>query len=92
MTGPLPSGQTGCTCTALGLDLDCPAHSAQVRALVVDAIDHGRVITDQPPGRCELCKVVAETRPYGPNGEEVCFDCGMKDEAAMRRGFDRRFA
>lgn len=34
---------------------------------------------------CELCGKSAETRPYGPNGEEVCFDCGMKDEEAAKR-------
>jgi hypothetical protein len=22
-----------------------------------------------------------ELRPYGPKGERICFDCGMKDEA-----------
>jgi hypothetical protein len=44
----------------------------------------------QPPGRCEDCGTVAETRPYGPNGENVCFDCGTKDEEAMKRAFERR--
>jgi len=27
---------------------------------------------------CEYCGKVAETRPYGRNNEEICFDCGMK--------------
>jgi hypothetical protein len=44
-------------------------------------------IAVEPDRRCELCGKVAECRPYGPNGEQVCFDCGMKDEAAMERGF-----
>lgn len=84
----------GCTCQSepLILDLSCPAHGATASALVVEAIDEGRVIQEQPPGRCELCGAVEETRPYGPNGEEVCFSCGMKDEGAMKRGFERRFA
>jgi hypothetical protein len=34
---------------------------------------------------CELCGEVAELRPYGPNGEEICFQCGMKDEEATKR-------
>jgi len=43
-------------------------------------------IAEEPPQRCELCGVIEETRPYGPNGEQVCFDCGMKDEeAALKR-------
>lgn len=37
--------------------------------------------------QCELCGKVAETRPYGPKGEEVCFECGMKDEEAAKWQF-----
>ena len=29
---------------------------------------------------CELCGIIAECRPYGPNDEQICFDCAMKDE------------
>lgn len=29
---------------------------------------------------CELCGVEDECRPYGPKGEQICFDCGMKNE------------
>ncbi len=47
------------------------------------------VIEQTPPQRCELCSTIAETRPYGPNGEQVCFSCGMKDQAAAKRGFRR---
>lgn len=44
------------------------------------------IIQEEPPQRCELCGVIEETRPYGPNGEQVCFECGMKDEAnALKR-------
>jgi len=39
--------------------------------------------------RCQLCGKEAETRPYGPNGEEVCFQCGTKDEEAAKRQFGR---
>lgn len=35
---------------------------------------------------CELCGEIEETRPYGPNGERVCFDCGMKDRRAVAKG------
>lgn len=37
--------------------------------------------------KCDLCGKVDELRPYGPNGENVCFDCGMKDEEAAARQF-----
>jgi hypothetical protein len=32
-------------------------------------------------GKCELCGAVEELRPYGPNNENICYACGMKDEA-----------
>lgn len=47
------------------------------------------VIEKEDPTKCELCGKTAETRPYGPNGERVCFECGMKDEEAAKRGFRR---
>jgi hypothetical protein len=72
------------------VSVDCPVHGDEARALAVAAIDSGRAIMAQPHGRCDLCGEVEETRPYGPNGENVCFDCGMKDEEAMKRGFERR--
>lgn len=48
------------------------------------------LIEAEPDGVCQLCGKRDETRPYGPKGEEVCFECGMKDIAAAERGF-RRF-
>lgn len=44
-------------------------------------------IVAEPPGKCQLCGAVEETRPYGPGGKQVCFDCGMRDEAEMKRQF-----
>ena len=38
-------------------------------------------------GRCELCGKIDELRSYGPNGENICFDCGMKDEPTTSRVF-----
>lgn len=42
-------------------------------------------IQEEPPQRCELCGVIDECRPYGPNSEQVCFGCGMKDPEAARK-------
>lgn len=39
------------------------------------------VILEEPPQRCEGCNIIAETRPYGLNHEELCYDCAMKDPA-----------
>lgn len=47
------------------------------------------IIEAEKKGQCNLCLQPAETRPYGPKGEEVCFPCGMKDKDAAKRGFNR---
>ena len=36
---------------------------------------------------CELCGKEDELRPYGPNGEWICFSCGMKDEETTKARF-----
>ena len=38
------------------------------------------VIEVEPDFICFLCGKIAETRPYGPNGEEICYECGMRNE------------
>lgn len=43
------------------------------------------LLEDEPPQRCELCGTLAETRPYGPNKEQICFLCGMLDEETTRK-------
>lgn len=42
-------------------------------------------IAEEPPQACELCGVVEECRPYGPNGEQICFSCGMKDPETTQK-------
>lgn len=46
-------------------------------------------ISAERPQQCDLCGKLAELRPYGPNGECVCFECGMKDKEACKRGISR---
>lgn len=43
------------------------------------------IIAEEPTQRCELCGVIDECRPYGPNDEQVCFDCAMKDEETAKK-------
>lgn len=40
---------------------------------------------------CELCGTIAECRPYGPNNEQICYPCGMKDEKTTGRKAMERF-
>lgn len=35
-------------------------------------------------GECQLCGKFGELRPYGPNKEWICFECGMKDEETTK--------
>ena len=46
------------------------------------------VIEATPPDKCELCGEIAELRPYGPNNENICYPCGMKDEKAAEKKFN----
>ena len=43
------------------------------------------VIAEEPAQMCELCGKVDECRPYGPNDEQICFECGMKNEEVTRK-------
>ena len=43
------------------------------------------IIAHEPMRMCEMCGVIDECRPYGPNDEQICFDCAMKDEETTER-------
>lgn len=45
------------------------------------------MIAVEPDGQCELCGKTSELRPYGPNGERICYECGMKNEETTKRKF-----
>lgn len=42
-------------------------------------------IAEELPQVCEMCGKLDECRPYGPNDEQICFDCAMKDEETTNR-------
>jgi hypothetical protein len=42
-------------------------------------------ICEETPQVCQMCGVIDECRPYGPNDEEICFECAMKDEETTRK-------
>lgn len=48
------------------------------------------IIVEEEPAKCEMCGKVDELRPYGPNNENICFDCAMKDEETAKRKFRER--
>jgi len=45
------------------------------------------VITEGDFGDCDLCGAHDELRPYGPNGENICFDCGMAQMEVTKAKF-----
>lgn len=54
-----------------------------------EAVSRRGVIENTNTELCELCGKVEELRPYGANGEYICFDCGMKDEEMTKRRFSQ---
>jgi hypothetical protein len=34
-------------------------------------------IAPEPEQMCEMCGKIDECRPYGPNDEQICFECAM---------------
>lgn len=57
---------------------------------MTEVIDNVMIIYEEEPQQCDLCGKIAELRPYGPNGETVCFECAMKDEEAAIKQFAKR--
>jgi phage/plasmid primase-like uncharacterized protein len=47
-------------------------------------------IEKQKDQKCELCGKIEELRPYGKNGENICFDCGMLDPTTTERRFNAK--
>ena len=45
------------------------------------------IIEEQDAEVCEYCGNIAELRPYGRNGENICYSCGMKDEETTTAQF-----
>ena len=38
------------------------------------------IIAEEEDRECQLCGKIAECRPYGPDGKDICFTCAMKPE------------
>lgn len=53
--------------------------------MTIRRVGNVTIIKATPPAQCELCGAVEELRPYGPNGESICFKCGMRDPKATER-------
>ncbi len=43
------------------------------------------IIAQEPDQMCEMCGKVDECRPYGPNDEQICFECAMLDEETTQK-------
>jgi hypothetical protein len=45
------------------------------------------IIAPEPEQMCEMCGKIDECRPYGPSGEQICFDCATTkcDEEQIKR-------
>ena len=43
------------------------------------------IICNEPDAKCEFCGKVDELRPYGHMGENICYECAMKDEGMTEK-------
>lgn len=45
------------------------------------------IIAQEHDQVCEMCGKIDECRPYGPNNEQICFDCAMTkvDEETVKK-------
>ena len=43
------------------------------------------IICPQDDEKCDLCGKIDECRPYGPKGENICFECGQKNKAVTEK-------
>lgn len=56
---------------------------------MTERIGDAIMIYAETPQQCDFCGKIKELRPYGPNGECICFSCGMKDEKTTMRMMDK---
>jgi hypothetical protein len=42
-------------------------------------------IAEELPQVCQLCGIIDECRPYGPNDEQICIECAMKNPETTER-------
>ncbi len=47
------------------------------------------IIAEEPLQVCELCGAIDECRPYGPNDEQICYECGMKNKEVTQKKMER---
>jgi hypothetical protein len=49
-------------------------------------------VLQEEPQKCEYCGRIAELRPYGKNGANICFKCGMENIKTTEAEFGKRIA
>ena len=60
--------------------------------LMTKKINNINIIKQEPEQMCEYCGKYAETRPYGPDGAKICFDCAMNSTPEMKKIVTKTFA
>jgi len=43
------------------------------------------LIYTEYPQQCDLCGMIEELRPYGPNNECICYYCAAKDPVTTEK-------
>lgn len=47
-------------------------------------------VEPEPDRKCSMCGKVAECRPYGPDGADICFECGEKIPETVEKQMGHR--
>lgn len=50
---------------------------------MIKVVDNKVSFEEEAASKCDLCGDIAELRPYGPNGENICCPCGNKMDPAV---------
>ena len=50
-----------------------------------ERVGKAALIYTEKPLQCDYCGKIKELRPYGPNGECICFPCAKKDKPTTEK-------
>lgn len=53
-------------------------------------VGNALIIEPEQAQQCDFCGKIAELRPYGPKGECICYECGMKNPELAKAQFLKR--
>ena len=63
-------------------------HDVMLDDKIVDFITHNiKEYSEDAP--CSLCGTITELRPYGKDGNMICYECGMSNAEETRKQYNK---